>query len=229
MNEWRRVLGAVVLGWAFFGWILVAQAGNEPEEVRFETEDGGTIYGDLYGTGDRAVVLAHGAVFDKKSWRPLAVRLVKEGFRVLAIDFRGYGKSKGGKERNGLALDILGAVSLMRGEGAESVSVVGGSMGGSAAAEAALRAGPEDIDRLILLAAGTVSAPEKLQAATMFIVSEGEGMRRGVESDFAKAEAPKELVVLKGSAHAQHVFKTEEAGVLTDVIVGWLKAKDQGL
>ena len=63
------------------------------EEVSFETSDGGRIVANVYGEGEHAVVLAHGAVFDKESWDGLAGRLAKEGMRAIAIDFRGYGKS----------------------------------------------------------------------------------------------------------------------------------------
>ena len=60
--------------------------------VSFRTSDGGLISADLYGSGTRAVLLAHGGRFNKASWAPQARRLDRVGFRVLAIDFRGYGK-----------------------------------------------------------------------------------------------------------------------------------------
>ena len=41
-------------------------------------------------------MLAHGAIFNKESWAKQAQLLAKEGFAVLAIDFRGYGKSQAG-------------------------------------------------------------------------------------------------------------------------------------
>jgi pimeloyl-ACP methyl ester carboxylesterase len=63
--------------------------------VSFATEDGGLVYADVYGEGDRAVVLAHGGQFNKESWQKQAQTLVRAKFRVLALDFRGYGKSRG--------------------------------------------------------------------------------------------------------------------------------------
>jgi hypothetical protein len=38
--------------------------------------------------GRDVVLLAHSAVFDKESWKPLAETLVATGHRVMAIDFR---------------------------------------------------------------------------------------------------------------------------------------------
>ena len=58
-----------------------------PKEVSFPSPDGGVVWGDLYGAGDRAVVLAHGARFNKASWEKQAEVLANAGFRVLAIDF----------------------------------------------------------------------------------------------------------------------------------------------
>ena len=65
------------------------------QTISFPTEDGGRVCADLYGQGARAVVLAHGGRFNKESWREQARALVSEGFRVLAIDFRGFGCSTG--------------------------------------------------------------------------------------------------------------------------------------
>jgi hypothetical protein len=47
------------------------------EHVSFTTEDNGVIYADLYGEGDRGVVLAHGGRFTKQSWQPQAQILGK--------------------------------------------------------------------------------------------------------------------------------------------------------
>jgi len=38
------------------------------QEVSFPTQDGGLIYADMYGKGNRGVVLAHGGRFKKDSW-----------------------------------------------------------------------------------------------------------------------------------------------------------------
>ena len=192
-------------------------------EVSFDTRDGGHIYGNLYGDGDHAVVLAHGAVFNKESWEHLATRLASEGFQVLAIDFRGYGKSKGGNQGRALYLDVLGAVEYLHHSGAKRVSAVGGSMGGGASAEASVASETGQIGRLILLAAPPIPEPEKLKGNKLFIVSEGDGLASRVKQQFEKAPEPKKLVVLEGSGHAQHIFKTSQSDKLTQLIVDWLR------
>src|ERR1051326_7519176 len=89
----------------------------KPKRVSFPTQDAGLIVADLYGQGGRGVVLAHGARFDKESWEKQAQVLAQAGFRVLALDFRGYGQSKGpGQEQPFTAplhLDVLAAVRYL--------------------------------------------------------------------------------------------------------------------
>ncbi|MEO2018209.1 MAG: alpha/beta fold hydrolase [Fuerstiella sp.] len=195
-------------------------------EVSFKTSDGGQVFANLYGKGDHAVVLAHGAIFDKESWHKQAQTLADKGLRVLAIDFRGYGKSKAGTQSGGLHLDVLGAVHYLREHGAKTVTVVGGSMGGGAAARASVASKSGEIDRLILLAHSPVTQPEKLKGRKLFIVSRGDGIRSRVEQQYNSAKQPKKLVVLDGTAHAQHIFKTKHSEDLMKHIVEWLTASD---
>ena len=192
------------------------------QEVSFQTSDGGLVFGNLYGQGSHAVVLAHGAVFNKESWNELATQLSSAGFQTLAIDFRGYGKSTAGRSRGALHEDILGGIGYLKKQGATRVSVVGASMGGGAAGDAATQAEPGEIDRLILLAAVGTSSPQRMQGSKLFVVSREDGMRRTVEQQFTAAAGPKELRILEGRAHAQHIFRTDRARELTEAILTWL-------
>ena len=116
------------------------------QSVSFLTEDGGRVCADLYGQGKHAVVLAHGGRFNKESWRVQAKALVSEGFRVLAIDFRGFGCSTGPGQADfdnaPFEKDVLAAVRYLKAHGAIAVSVVGGSFGGAAAGDASIEAAP---------------------------------------------------------------------------------------
>jgi pimeloyl-ACP methyl ester carboxylesterase len=200
------------------------QAGGPggPGEVSFATSDGGRVYALLYGDGDHAVVLAHGAVFDKESWSEQAKLLQARGFRVLAIDFRGYGKSQAGSQAEALHLDVLAAARYLRDQGAKRVSVVGGSMGGRAAAQAAVEANEGEIDRLILLAHAPIRRPQEIKGAKLFIVTQGDRLSQAVREQYEAAPQPKKLVVLDGNAHAQHIFRSPQADELTRQIVDWL-------
>jgi pimeloyl-ACP methyl ester carboxylesterase len=189
------------------------------EHVSFATQDGGTVYADVYGKGDRCVVLAHGGRFNKESWEKQARILEAAGFRVLAIDFRGYGRSRGPGESDPvnapLHFDVLAAVHYLRNTGAKTVAVVGGSMGGAAAGDASIASAPGEINRLVLLGASPNGPAEKLKAPTLFIVARddasADGPRLpGIREHYEKAPEPKELIVLDGSAHAQYLFQTNQ-------------------
>ena len=55
-----------------------------PRELSFPTADGGVIRADLYGTGDRGVVLAHGARFEAL-YRAFSVNICLLGVTFLHI------------------------------------------------------------------------------------------------------------------------------------------------
>lgn len=201
------------------------------ERVSFPTEDGGLVCADVYGKGERGVVLAHGARFNKESWAKQARALADAGFRALAIDFRGYGQSRGPGQSDiftaPLHFDVLAAVRYLRKTGARSVSLVGGSMGGGAAADAVIRAEPGEIDRLVLLAALPGATPEKLKGRKLFIVArddaDGAGPRLPrIRAQFEKAPEPKKLIILDGSAHAQFLFQTDQGERLMREILRFL-------
>jgi dipeptidyl aminopeptidase/acylaminoacyl peptidase len=94
--------------------MLLAGTAAAQKIISFPTQDGGVIYADNCGKGDRAIVLAHGGRFKKESWNKQALTLASAGFRVLALDFRGYGKFRGPGDSDPLSapleLDVLAAV-----------------------------------------------------------------------------------------------------------------------
>ena len=225
-------------------WSIACRAGDsrdagtsqikptEPTIVSFPTSDGGLIYADAYGTGDKGVVLVHGGRFNKASWAKQAQALAKAGFRVLAIDLRGYGKSRGpgGSSRRGEGshLDVLGAVRYLRQAGAKTVSVVGASFGGWAAAGAAVEAAPGEIDRLVLLSASSIDQPERLKGRKLFISTRHDIIGNGkprlplIRALYDRAQQPKSLLILDGAAHAQHIFETDQGDRLLREILAFL-------
>ncbi|MEP7347163.1 MAG: alpha/beta fold hydrolase [Gemmatimonadaceae bacterium] len=200
------------------------------QQVSFPTPDSGIVYADLYGKGPRGVVLAHGGRFTKSSWEPQAKVLATLGFHVIAIDFRGRGRSHGGHAGDdGAYLDVLAAVRYLRDSGVKSVAVVGASFGGGAAAEASVASTSGEIDRLVLLAA-SVAQPERIRGRTLFITSRGDTNASGgqrlpqIRKQYKRAPEPKELVILEGAAHAQFLFQTDQRDRLLREIVRFLSA-----
>ncbi len=217
----------------FSGKIRGQNTSAQPKLVCFPTQDGGLTFANLYGKGERGVVLAHGGRFSKESWDKQASALVKAGFRVLAIDFRGRGQSRGGSPAqdsdHGYHYDVLAAVRYLRQTGVKTVSVVGASFGGGAAAEASIEAKPGEIDRLVLLAHSPVDKPEKIKGRKLFILSRDDSRVENkiprlpeIRDQYEKASEPKEIVVLEGSAHAQVIFETKQGEQLMHAIVRFL-------
>jgi len=203
------------------------------QAVTFAADDGGQICADLYGQGSKAVVLAHGGRFNKESWRDQAIVLTSAGFRVLAIDFRGFGCSKGpGQEDFDNApfeKDVLAAVHYLKAHGAKSVSVVGGSFGGAAAGDASIKSAAGEIDRVAFLGASPNLPADGLKSRALFIVARedrnGSGPRLpGIQAQYERAPQPKQLIVLDGSAHAQYLFQTDQKDRVMQEIVRFLSA-----
>lgn len=216
---------------AFLASLLLAISAITPQHVSFPTADGGTVNADVYGTGERGVVLAHGGQFNKESWEKQAQILAQNGFRVMAFDFRGFGQSRGPRSKargEGVEYDVLAAVRYLHATGAKTVSVIGASFGGAAAADASIISEPGEIDRLVLLAGWTDNPPGKIKGRKLFIVarddSDGGGDFRlpHIRANYEKAVGPKELIILDGSAHAQSLFATDQADRLMREILRFL-------
>ena len=118
--------------------------------------------------------------------------------------------------------DVIAAVVYLRELGCAQVSVVGGSIGGGATAVAATMAPEGTIDRVVLLAATPINGIEAVKGAKLFVTTEGDNLK-GITRQYERATGPKKLVVLKGSAHAQHIFKTSQSVPLMDAIIAFLR------
>ena len=236
MKQGRRS----ALAYLFMGGVATAALSTAAHSLGAQTpislraEDGGLVVADSYGAGDRAVVLAPGGRFDRASWKDQARELAAAGFRVVAIDFRAAVEARAGRETSCLydaaclARDVSAAVRHLRETGAKEVSVVGASLGGGAAAQASVDAPAGVIDRIVLLAHMPIELPEKITGRKLFIVARhdtGSGdipRLPAIRAQHARASAPKELVVLEGSAHAQFIFQTSEGPRLMREIVRFL-------
>ena len=206
------------------------------QSISFATDDGGHICADLYGHASRSVVLAHGGQFKKESWHDQALSLASAGFRVLAVDFRGFGCSTGPGQQDfdtaPFDKDVLAAVHYLKAHGAKTVSIVGASFGGAAAGDASIKSAPGEpgkIDRIVFLGAAPNLPADGLKSRTLFIVARddtsGSGPRLpGIQAQYEKAPQPKQLIVLDGSAHAQFLFQTDQSARVMQEILRFLSA-----
>ncbi|MGI9272188.1 MAG: alpha/beta hydrolase family protein [Woeseiaceae bacterium] len=122
----------------------IATADAKPEQVSFETADGVRIYGDVYagseGASAATILLFHQAGSDARGeYTSIALRLMENGYNVLAIDQRSGGDRFGGVNRTMAGLerrdfgycevypDLEAALKFMRDEGFDGPLAVWGS------------------------------------------------------------------------------------------------------
>ena len=108
--------------------------------VEFESSDGVSLHGWLMCPPDSAprgtILFFHGNAENVSTHAMSVLWLVKEGYEVFIIDYRGYGRSAGKPDIPGVHRDALAAVGKllsMPGVSPERYVVLGQSLGGSIA------------------------------------------------------------------------------------------------
>jgi len=149
------------------------------------TKDGTEIYYKDWGDGP-AVAFSHGWPLSSDAWDGQMLFLAQHGFRVVAHDRRGHGRSSQsstGNDMNGYA-DDLGAV--IEALGLEGVTLVGHSTGGGEVARYIGRHGTKRVAKAVLIAAvppimlRTQANPEGLPLEVF------DGLRSGLAKDRPK-------------------------------------------
>ncbi|HEY3115268.1 MAG TPA: alpha/beta fold hydrolase [Chloroflexota bacterium] len=136
------------------------------------------------GTGFPTILL-HGVGFTAggDSWLLNLEPLSKEGLRVLAPDFLGWGEG----DRLDMEYSFAYLVDFIRefqdSLGIRKSHIVGHSMGGWLASLFAYES-PERVEKLVLVAAGG-TAPRTLPSMTKFQMPSKDAVRQGVEARFA--------------------------------------------
>jgi len=115
------------------------------DAVRLHIEDSG-------GSG-RPVVLIHGWPLSAQAWKPQVSALREAGYRVVAYDRRGFGRSD--KPESGYAYDTLAddLQRVMDQCGLQDVTLVGFSMGGGEVARYITRHGESRLHSVVFAAA----------------------------------------------------------------------------
>jgi len=116
------------------------------------TEDGTQIYFKDWGTGP-VVAFSHGWPLNADAWDAQLLFLVQNGFRVIAHDRRGHGRSSQpsfGNDMDGYAADLAGLFETLD---LEDVTLVGHSTGGGEVARYIGRYGTGRVARAVLISA----------------------------------------------------------------------------
>src|SRR4051812_29386501 len=129
--------------------------------------DGATLVGDRWSGAGTSVALLHAGVCDRRSWREVGARLGAAGRNVVAYDRRGFGEVPPSAEPFRHVDDLIAVLDAVSPDAPSWL--VGSSMGGGVALDAALEA-PGRIAGLVLLAPAISGDPapgdEAYSAAT---------------------------------------------------------------
>jgi pimeloyl-ACP methyl ester carboxylesterase len=120
-----------------------------------EARDGTEIYVKDWGhEGGRPVILMHGWPLSADSWDDQALALAEAGYRVLAYDRRGFGRSDqpwDGYDYDTFADDLADVIESAELEG--GIALVGFSMGGGEVARYMSRHGGKGVTQAALIGA----------------------------------------------------------------------------
>jgi pimeloyl-ACP methyl ester carboxylesterase len=179
--------------------------------VSFSAVDGVHVLGATFGTGEFGVALGHQWGSDVCEWVGFAKVLAARGYRVLALDFRGYGSTPApaGRPSQRLQNDVLGAAAELRREGAKKVAAIGSSMGGTAVLVAAAQRGGR-LAGVVSLSGATgfrgldaLGAVKRLTVPVRFAASRGDTSFAVGARELMKATAAKDkaLLLVPGGLH----------------------------
>jgi non-heme chloroperoxidase len=152
---------------------------------QIKTKDGTELYFKEWGTG-RPVILMHGWPLSADSWDDQAIAIAEAGFRVIAYDRRGFGRSSqpwSGYEYDTLSDDLA---SVIEQTVARDATIIGFSMGGGEVARYMSRHFAKDVVQAVLVSSVVPFMLKTNDNPTGVDPSVFEGMTTAMKQDRAK-------------------------------------------
>jgi acetyl esterase/lipase len=200
------------------------------EIVRFQTEDGVTIVGNLVGEGQVGVVLAHmgeAGSNSRRSWMPFAKHIADRGLvTALAIDLRGYGNSVASPSFTKQSLDVSAAINFLKEQGYTRIVCMGASMGGNACVEASLQ--NLDLVGLAVIASNPFLDRDYsvLSMPKLFVLEQGDpyGLTDRMTAVFELMPEPKEYHTFPEEVHGTRMFKTDSGDEFRSLLIDFIES-----
>ena len=146
------------------------------------TQDGTEIYYKDWGQGP-AVTFSHGWPLSSDAWDGQMLFLAQNGFRAIAHDRRGHGRSSqpsSGNDMNGYADDLAALIEALD---LRDVTVVGHSTGGGEVARYIGRHGTARVAKAVLIAAVPPSLVKTAENPDGLPIEVFDGIRAGLARD----------------------------------------------
>ena len=198
--------------------------------VTFNTADGATVNGELYGSG-KTVVIFSVMGNCKPGWREFAQVTAAQGFMALTYQWRGCRENSVDQVLiKKFVEDARAAIAFVRDQGAEKIILVGASLGGCASAKLAVES---HASGLVVLASPPsipqwgfeiVSDDLATDIPKLFITAENDDT---VSTDAPRAVSdlaaePKEWQTYPGTAHGTDLFEGESGSELQQRIIEFI-------
>ncbi len=212
------------------------------KDVDIKAPDGVDLKGTYFSAGrpGPAMLLLHQCNMDRHAWDGLANDLAGNGFKVLTIDYRGFGESGGSKStdpdtraanRQKWPGDVDAAFEYLtkqKGVDQTRIAVGGASCGVTQSSDLAAR--HHEIRALMILSGQASDAAKAYIAGNPSLpvfgaASEGDtNAAKGIREAVAESKDPKSVLkIYPGTEHGVPMFAKNPE--LEPMIVAWLKAQ----
>lgn len=230
------IIGALLLG-------IGSSAQVQKKDVDIKAGDGFNLKGTYVSPGKPgpAMLLLHQCNMDRHAWDGLANDLAAAGFHVLAIDYRGYGDSKGqgfntpAEGRAALREKWPGDVDaafafLLSQKGVDKSRVAAGGASCGVGQSSDLAARHHEVKALMLLSGGASDTAKAYISANPALLvfgaaSEGDtNAAKGIKEAVESSKNPQsKLKLYEGTLHGVPMF--DKNPDLEPMIVSWLKSQ----